>query len=311
MNFLFNEQAAIENMIKLKVIDNDNIFNTIKDLAKYNYFVCGMDQDSNYKAILSYLHANGDEINEEAVYDIIDNCVKKVKHHPLKYVNEIKITKSELDFIKNLDDIRKEKVVFVLLAVIKYYNAISDEENDVAYMKNSDICKYARITIPKQERDVFMQFLYDEGVLKRHHAAASTIKIGLFISHDINDKIILKLNENDYKDLAYTYMAYLEPHKFRRCSVCGKWMRRNKQGSTKCRECVKLSEALVKKDPIKTVTCIDCGNEFYTTVLNTKSQRCESCQEQKNKELKSERNAKYYKSHKIKTLASENCTVQN
>ena len=45
MNFLFNEQSAIENMIKMRVVDSDNIFVTIKDLARYNYFINNMDKD--------------------------------------------------------------------------------------------------------------------------------------------------------------------------------------------------------------------------------------------------------------------------
>ena len=67
MNFLFNEKSAIENMINMKVVDNDNIFVTIKDLARYNYFVYNMDKDNNYKSILKYLQKNGQNINEENV----------------------------------------------------------------------------------------------------------------------------------------------------------------------------------------------------------------------------------------------------
>ena len=54
MNFSFNEQYAIENMIKMNIVDNDSIFSTIKDLARYNYFVKEMDDDDNYKNILKY-----------------------------------------------------------------------------------------------------------------------------------------------------------------------------------------------------------------------------------------------------------------
>ena len=58
MNFLFNERSAIENMINMKIVDNNNIFATIKDLARYNYFVNNMDKDDNYRSILKYLQKN-------------------------------------------------------------------------------------------------------------------------------------------------------------------------------------------------------------------------------------------------------------
>ena len=51
MTFLFNEQSAIEKIIKMHIVDNNNIFVTIKDLARYNYFVNNMDNDDNYNSI--------------------------------------------------------------------------------------------------------------------------------------------------------------------------------------------------------------------------------------------------------------------
>ena len=68
MTFLFNEQSAVENMINMHIVDNDNIFITIKDLARYNYFVNNMEKEENYKSILKYLQNNGANINEENVY---------------------------------------------------------------------------------------------------------------------------------------------------------------------------------------------------------------------------------------------------
>ena len=38
----------------MKIVDNNNIFATIKDLARYNYFVNNMDKDDNYRSILKY-----------------------------------------------------------------------------------------------------------------------------------------------------------------------------------------------------------------------------------------------------------------
>ena len=141
MTFLFNEQSAIETMIKMHIVDNDNIFVRIKDLARYNYFVNQMDNEGNYQSVLKYLQKHGKNINEENVYQMIDECVQKAKKYPFKQVDEICITKSELEFIKALDDIRKEKIAFVLLASAKYYDSIRGTQYNTSYMKNSDICK--------------------------------------------------------------------------------------------------------------------------------------------------------------------------
>ena len=58
-----------------------------------------------------------------------------------------------------------------------------------------------------------------------------------FVSRDEDDKVILRLKENDFKDLAYTYLAYMTPHKFRRCVSCNRWIRRDSKDRRICKEC--------------------------------------------------------------------------
>jgi len=284
MMFLFNEQSAIENMIKMNVVDNNNIFTTIKDLARYNYFVRNMSNDDNYNDILKYLQRNANNINEEDVYKIIDDCVARAKKYQFRHVHSVCITKSELEFIKNLDDIKQEKIAFVLLASAKYYDLIRDTQYHTTYMKNSDVCKLARVTIPVSNRDVFMQFAYDKGVLSRHSMAASTAKKVLFVSKDDSDKVVLRLTENDFKDLAYTYLAYITPHKFRRCVVCGGWMKRDLKNSQVCKECSEKEN--VEQNTIKEVRCVDCGRTIYVSIRDSETCRCNECRTIHLRELK-------------------------
>ena len=296
MTFLFNEKSAIENMVAMNIVDNDNIFVTIKDLARYNYFVKQMDKDDNYQAILKYLQKNGQNINEENVYQIIDEYVRRAKKYPFKQANEVCITKSELEFIKSLNDIKKEKIAFVLLASAKYYDTIRGTQYYTSYMKNSDICKLARVTIPVDDRNIYMQFAYDCNVLLRHSRAASTEKKVLFVSQDDNDEIVLRLKENDFKDLAYTYLAYKTPHKFRRCIVCRGWMKNDSKGRQVCKEC--SDKEIIEKNSLKTGTCVECGQSFYVDKRNMTKIRCDSCQKVVDDENKSLRNKRYYESHK-------------
>lgn len=295
MTFLFNERAAIENMINMHIVDNDNIFGTIKDLARYNYFVHKMDKEDNYKSILKYLQDNGQNVNEENVYQLIDDCIQRAKKYQFRQAEEICITKSELEFIKKLNDIKKEKIAFVLLASAKYYDTIRGTSYCVAYMKNSDICKLARITIPVADRNIFMQFAYDCGVLSRHSRAASTEKKVLFVSQDDDDKVVLRLKENDFKDLAYTYLAYKTPHQFRRCVVCQGWMKKDSKGRQVCKEC---SDKEAKEgSSVKMIQCADCGQSVYVSVFDGKTYRCEDCQRKANDESNRERQQRWYDAH--------------
>ena len=55
----------------------------------------------------------------------------------------------------------------------------------------------------------------------------------------------------------------------------------------------------------KFIWCIDCGAEVEINPFATKTCRCGECQMQFNNSTKSERNKRYYESHKIQTLASK------
>ena len=284
MIFLFNEQSAIEKMIKMNVVDNENVFATIKDLARYNHFVYNMDNDQNYKSILLYLQKYGKNINEEDVYQIIDKCVQKAKKQPFRKVDIVPITKSELDFIEGLGDIKQEKIAFVLLASAKYYDVTRDSKQHTSYMRNADICKLARVTIPVKDRDVFMQFAYDKGVLKRHSRAASTEKKVAFVSDDESDTVVLKLQESDYMDLAYTYLSFKAPHKFRKCVTCKRWMRRTTNDNRLCKECATIASEY--KNTVKEIQCVECGKPIYISIMNSKTCRCDSCQDEVTKKSK-------------------------
>ena len=296
MNFLFNERSAVENMIKMHAVDNDNVFITIKDLARYNYWVNNMEDADNYKSILKYLQQYGKNINEEAVYGIIEDCVKKAKKFQFKQADEVCITKTELQFIENLKDIKREKVAFVLIAAAKYYDAIRGTQYHTAYMRNADICKLARVTIPSKDRDVFMQFAYDCGLLLRHSWASSTAKRVLCVAEDVNDEVVLRLKENDFMDLAYTYLAHKTPNLFRRCVVCKRWMKKDSKDRRLCKECA--DRDVDESSSVKMVQCVDCGKAVYVSVFDNETCRCDECNYIYQKNRNARKNQVYRMRHK-------------
>ena len=264
-------------MVKSNFVDENNITNTIYSLAKYNYHALQLNDKENYNRVLKYILKNCDNVFEESIYSDIISCIKNAKKHKFASIDEVCITQSELDRIRKLNDIKQEKAIFVILAISKYFNALHGENYDAAFLTNSDICKMARITIPAKERDVFMQFAYDEELLYRHTWAGSTIKKVTFVSNDADDKVVMRLNEADFKDLAYTYLAFVQPVQFRRCVSCGTWMRKNKDDKRLCTECSKQSNIVKEKEKFKTVYCIECDEPIYVSLLDTETCRCESC----------------------------------
>lgn len=293
INFKFDDKTDIENKINSNYVNTENPEDTIRDLARYNYHVLGMEKEDNYDAILAYMVKNSSDFYEEQYFKVIYRNIASAKKYKFRRVEPVKITRSEIDKITGLNDIRKEKIAFVLLAMAKYYNNVSSDNGNRLYVSMSDLFKLSRVAIPCKERADYLHFAYQEGILIEHTFVGTNLKVVGFVDND--SETVMELNEDDYKELAYTYLNYKNGG-YKHCKSCGRLfkMHKNSPGRLYCKECGQKEEA----SEFHIIKCIDCGVDVIVRSLNTKACRCEMCQDIKNKELKAIRNARYYGSHK-------------
>ena len=273
INFRFDDKIDIERKISSNYANQENPEETIRDLARYNHHIIGMKKEDNYDAILAYMTRNCRDFYEEMYFKTIYRNITSAKRYKFRNVAPVKITKCEMDQIAGLNDIRKEKIAFVLLAVAKYYNNVSTDNNNRMYLSMSDLFKLARVAIPSKERATYLRFAYDEGLLVEHMYVGTNLKIVDFINNDSEDCMVL--GEDDYKELAYTYLNYKNGG-YKRCKDCGRLFKMHKKqpGRLYCKECGQKEEV----SEFKLIQCADCGVEFMIKALNTKTCRCEECQ---------------------------------
>lgn len=294
INFKFNDQMDIENKISCNYVNQENPEDTIRDLARYNFHILGMKKEDNYDAILRYMSSNCNDFYEEKYFKIIYRNIASAKKYKFRNVDPVIITRSEIDKIISLNDIRKEKIAFVLLAVAKYYNNVSDDNNNRMYISVSDLFKLSRVSIPCKERASYLSFAYKEGLLTEHSFVGTNLKIVAFVNNDSETALVL--NEDDYKELAYSYLNY-KTGGYKHCKSCGKLfkMHKNAPGRLYCKECGQVPES----NRLKAMKCIDCGEDFFVDTRNTNKCRCESCQYEVNKEKTRQRVQKYRESNKM------------
>lgn len=280
INFKFDDKADIENKINNNYANQENPEETIRDLARYNYHILGMKKEDNYDAILSYMTKNCSDFYEEKYFKIIYRNISSAKKYKFRSVSSVKITKTEIDRIAGLNDIRKEKIAFVLLAVAKYYNNVSSDNNNRLYMSMGDLFKLARVAIPCKERAGYLHFAYQEGLLVEHTFVGTNLKVVGFVDND--SEVVIELSEDDYKELAYAYLNYKNGG-YKYCKSCGRLFKMNKNapGRLYCKECGQREET----NKFKTLKCIDCGEDFVVDVRNMNKCRCNGCQYQRDIEL--------------------------
>lgn len=272
INFKFDDKKDIENKILGGYVNQDNPEDTIRDLARYNHHVLEMNKEANYDAILSYMAKNCSDFYEEKYFKIIYRNIASAKKYKFRSVDPVVITKSEMDKIASLNDIRKEKIAFVLLAIAKYYNNVSSDNNNRMYISISDLFKLARVAIPCKERAGYLHFAYQYGFLVEHTFVGTNLKIVAFVDDDSEQ--VIELGEDDYKELAYAYLNYKNGG-YKHCKRCGKLfkMHKNSPGRLYCKDCGQKEEV----SEFKIIKCIDCGIDFTVNKYDTETCRCEDC----------------------------------
>ena len=238
----FDERKDLISYVESNIIEEEHIGRTIYKRARYNYFVKNLSDKKNYNEIIKFVTENNTVgLTDIDIYEFVNKAIQSAKKVGLRQVEHIYIYQSELDFIAKLDNIKLEKIAFVLLALAKYHNEVSDDADDRVYIKLNEVKKMARINMNRVDFEYFYANLYDHGILTRNNSPVSTIQMVAFVSHDADDKVAFELKEIDYLELAYAYLFWKDKGQgYTRCSKCDRLMKQSKTKPRKyCEECAK------------------------------------------------------------------------
>ena len=299
MRFNFNEKSKIYSIVEDGDVNGLTINKAIWNAAIYYTQLNPVDKKDVFWKIVEFMNENYNDFMYQGYVSIINRDINKAYKYKIKDVSSINITKKEMDKIMSLNDIRKEKIAFVVLALAKYQNAESQRENDTFYAKTSEIFKFARVVIPAKERNLYFGFAYKEGILKQNFSIGYNALTASFIDHD-EDDVVLTLDEYDYLELAYAYLNYKNGG-YKRCEACGRWFKSKSNAAKYCsihRQDYELSSDVE-------IECIECGKRFLVNPLATETCRCEQCKQNHNKIINRERQKRWYDKQKNLTVASK------
>lgn len=272
MRFNFHEKSRIYSIIEDKNIDGVSITQAIWNAAIYYTQLNPADKNDVFWKIVDFMAQNYNGFMYHGYINTINKDINKAYKYKIKDVNAINITKREMDKIMSLNDIRKEKIAFVILALAKYQNVESQRDNDTFYAKTSEIFKFARVVIPAKDRDLYFGFAYKEGLLKQNFSIGYNALTAAFVDHG-EDEVVLTLDEYDYLELAYAFLNYKNGG-YKRCKTCGRWFKVKSSNMQYCSTHREDYTTMVTKE----VECIECGIHFIVPSSNKRSCRCEECQ---------------------------------
>ena len=267
-----NEYTYAENLLNkqdLKACDlGDKPSSTLNLLARY-YREIGKNDDEIKELLSDFLNrCLKDKYKESKWIDSIFYQVVKSKKYNLKKVDNVVVTKSEMEIIQSVKGKSRQKVLFTLLVLSKYYNAVSDKNKNWTNLEYKKIFKLANVQLSIQNQALLINDLYNCGFVNvSKNVGKPNIQVN-FVDNE-SDAV---LTITRLKDLGKEYLMFCGED-YIRCQKCGTLVKNYKNTNKYCKTCGQYQ-------PIetKTVICVDCGEEFSVDARNMKKIRCNKCQ---------------------------------
>lgn len=267
---ILNEEKYARDVLTGQRDDVKSIRQKIDLIARYNHHVLHKNGDDSYSSIVKWLEKHHDIFSEQGYSKIISDCIKKAAKRPFHNVDSVKITKNEMDIIISQDNLRHEKILFVLLCMAKVQKASCGFDNGLISYNITDVFKTARVSVPVDEREDILHKLLKLDLIGLPVKNDTKCLFVKFMDESEED-IALELNEQDCSELAYAYLRHTGKSKISRCSKCGKLIKQSKKFGDICKGC-QCSLANVK-----TRWCVDCGKEFQIALNVSNKDRCDEC----------------------------------
>lgn len=266
-----NEYTYAENLLNkqdLKACDlGDKPSSTLNLLARY-YREIGKNDDEIKELLSDFLNrCLKDKYKESKWIDSIFYQVVKSKKYTLKKVDNVTATKSEMEIIQSVKGKSRQKVLFTLLVLAKYYNAVSDKNKNWTNLEYKKIFKLANVQLSIQNQALLINDLYNCGFINvSKNVGKPNIQVNFVDNESDSVLTITRL-----KDLGKEYLMFCGED-YIRCQKCGTLVKNYRNTNKYCKTCGQYQ-------PIetKTVICVDCGKEFSVDAKDNQTIRCNDC----------------------------------
>lgn len=243
---ILNEEKYAKDLYDGKNQDVKSIMTRIRYITRYLIHSEKKSNDEAYRDTVQWLRQHHNNFDESGYSNVISDAIKGAVKYPFYIIDNIKITQSELDIISSLDNLRAEKILFVLLCMAKQQSMSNGFTNGLVKYSITDLCKDARVSVPADDREYILYDIVQRGLLGYPKKNNTQCLIVNFIN---TDEVVLELDETDCQELAYVYLNWKNGNKgYTKCQRCGRWMKQSKTKPRKyCEECARESHLESKR----------------------------------------------------------------
>ena len=283
---ILNEEQYAKDLYCGKNTDVKSLMAKIRYVTRYLIHSEHKNDIDAYIETVRWLNKHHNNFDESRYSNVISDAIKGAMKYPFYIIYNIKITRSELDIISSLNNLRAEKILFVLLCMAKQQSITNGFTNGLVKYSITDLCKDARVSVPADDREYVLYEIVQKGLLGYPKKNNTQCLIVNFIDDYGDDGLTLK--EIDCQELAYTYLAWKNKDVgYGHCEHCGRIMKQSKASPKRfCEICsTKIGDI---SDDMKVISCVDCGELVYVSIYDSATHRCEMHQIEEVRRLKRE-----------------------
>ena len=288
---VLNERAFAEEILRKKSLSNKPYYELFV-LAKYFYHCKEYRKEKIEPLLIEFTRKycpayKGNRLKWNIE---IAKIVKNAGKHRLYENDGVWITQAELTTITDIHDKVLERLAFVLLCIAKLNNLRNPNNNGWVNHDVKEVFSLAHISCGKTARFEKLNQLHRLGLLEFPRRLDVINYRVTFIDKDSELEYFIF----DFRELGYEYMKICGED-FIRCQECGILIRNNKNGTKKyCQDCASYTPK-----GVKTLVCVDCGQEVRIKAKNTRAIRCGECQKAYRREKVLENVHRYRESKKV------------
>ncbi len=235
---ILNEEKYAKSLYDGENKDIKSIMSKIRYITRY---LVHSEQsiDDAYQETVRWLKKYHNNFDESSYSNVISDAINAAPKYPFYIIDKIQVTQSELNIISSLDNLRAEKILFVLLCMAKQQRMSNGFTNGLVKYSITDLCKFARVSVPADDREYILYEIVKMGLLGYPKKNNTQCLIVNFIN---TDEVVLELDESDCQELAYVYLNWKNGGKgYAKCQRCGRWMKQSKTKTKKyCEYCAKI-----------------------------------------------------------------------
>lgn len=243
MMLVLNERQIVENALKAHSL-GDRPFEILRLVARY-YYSLGYKRADSIRLMEDFLLKCDPTVNIVRWQKAIETWVKDAEKYPLVEIDGIPVTQKELDAISVLKNITLKKLMFTLLVLSKYGNAISSKNNGWVNRKCGEIFSRANVSVNRKRQSLLINDLWQIGYIGYSHVIDNINIYTKIIDSDGGHVLVI----DDLRNIGNQYLKYIgEP--YIACRECGLVFKKESNAARYCKECaatISIQKALERR----------------------------------------------------------------